>query len=239
MSLSATDYSIAFDRERRNSYLEVDAIERGFGYAVSRVALEDAARVLACPVKKNPPCWQHGRVIYAVARKTCDKKRGQARPLLFLDVGTAKGFSALCMQWAIRDANLEKASVVSVDVVDPLARVRRNTVAEVDSELTLAETLAPWPEAKAIQFVQASSVNWLALNSGPIDLVFLDGKHRLDVVTHELQLLANRQEKGDVVILDDLQIPGVAAAAEDAKSDYDVAVVKAHNDRQYGIAVRL
>ena len=50
------------------SYPVVDEFEQRMGFAVDRERLEDAAGVLACLLKKNPPKWQHGRVLYALAR---------------------------------------------------------------------------------------------------------------------------------------------------------------------------
>ena len=56
--------------------------------------VEAAARVLACPLKANPPNWQHGRVLYAGYRAYL---AGLQRRVLLLDIGTAKGFSAAAM----------------------------------------------------------------------------------------------------------------------------------------------
>src|SRR3989304_4481394 len=51
-----------------------------------------AAGVLACPIKARPPNWQHGRVLYALTRRYRLTAEG---PLYCLDIGTAKGFSAV------------------------------------------------------------------------------------------------------------------------------------------------
>ena len=154
-------YQRAFQEEAALEYPGIAAFERATGYAVRLEKLLDAARVLACPVKINPPSWQHGRVIYSVCMSylACSLEPGN-----FLNVGTAKGFSALCMRWAATDSLIRKgvgASIVSVDVIDPHARVHRNTVAEVAGPLTLAETLEPWPEAEAITFLQSDGAEYL------------------------------------------------------------------------------
>src|SRR3989304_7206134 len=74
----------------------VEAYEAAF--ALERTRLEAAARVLACPIKAGPPNWQHGRVLYALTRRYRLTAEG---PLYCLDIGTAKGFSALCLLWAV------------------------------------------------------------------------------------------------------------------------------------------
>src|SRR6185369_15064920 len=96
--ITRRQYDKAFIEERMSEYPMIDDYEKSCGFALNRHKLEEAARVLACPVKKNPPNWQHGRVIYSTLRSymtetTC------VNPLHILDVGTAKGFSALCALW--------------------------------------------------------------------------------------------------------------------------------------------
>lgn len=227
-------YVAAFAAERQRTYPVIDDLEARLGYAVDRERLESAARVLACPVKVHPPCWQHGRVLYAVARAYLAVA---ASPVTMLDIGTAKGFSALCLQWALTDAGRE-GQVYSVDVLDPHARVKRNTVAEVDGLQTLAETLAPWPEAHAITFMRSTGIDWLTQASAPIDLVFVDGKHSGAVVHAELARIAARQGPGAMVILDDLQIAGVDLAVRQT-TGYRFERVAASPDRIYAIGTRM
>lgn len=238
-TISRAAYDAAWELERMSEYPEIDAIEFQRGYRVERPRLELAARALACPVKVNPPNWQHGRVIYAVLRSMLER-HGIDDKVVCLDVGTAKGFSALCAQWAINDSE-RRGVVISLDVIDPLARVRRNTVSEVDGYETLAETLAPWSEARAITFLCGTGVNWLALYRKRVHFAFLDGKHRRDVVEQELSLLRDCQAPGDVVICDDLQIPGVAAAVdkEHDRGFYDFHEVRVCDLRSHAIGLRL
>jgi hypothetical protein len=71
---TACAYQDAFELERQQAYPVVDAFEARMGYALAKDRYEAAARVLACPVKRNPPNWHHGRIIYAAARKYLDGK---------------------------------------------------------------------------------------------------------------------------------------------------------------------
>lgn len=229
----AAAYQAAFEKERAQSYPMVDAFEARMRYALDRQKLEEAARVLACPLKANPPNWQHGRVIYAVTRAYLE---GQPGPVHLLDIGTAKGFSALCLQWALTDSGLA-GDVVSVDVIDPEARVERNTVAECDGLKTLAEILEPWPEARAITFVKATGQSWLTTHTPRVHVAFVDGKHTYDAVSWEGALLATRQQAGDRVIFDDVHIPGIAEAMAELKSyAFDTLAILPH--RKYAIGRR-
>jgi hypothetical protein len=231
---AAADYLDIWQAERKQEYWAVDALEAQLGYALDRQRLEGAALVLASPIKANPPNWQHGRVLYAVAREYLSHT---TETVTFFDCGTAKGFSALCLQWALIDACVNGA-VISVDVIDPCERVLRNTIAETAGEKTLAEILEPWPEARAIQFVRSTGRQWLTGHPRRVHLAYVDGKHTYEEVSWEATLLAQRQESGDVVIFDDLQIPGVEkAVAEMAEHVYEVSTLTViPGKRAYAIA---
>jgi predicted O-methyltransferase YrrM len=243
----ASAYQAAFFAESWRPYPMIDHVETETGFTLSRERLQTAARVLACPVKAHPPNWQHGRVLYAVASRAL---RGFAAdvtsigpwgpasaPVTLLDIGTAKGFSALCLQWALLDSGVP-GRVVSVDVIDPAARVLRNTVAECDGPKTLAELLAPWPEAHAITFVRQTGADWLASSLDRVHVAFVDGKHTGDVVRAEGHALARRQRADDVVVFDDLQIPGVASAVSSLASMYAVETIDTQANRIYAVGRR-
>ena len=233
---SEQQYNAAFDTESAVKYQVIDSLEKDYGYAIDIDKMLNAARVLACPVKVNPPNWQHGRVIYSATRRFLSMKNSQI-PVTLLDIGTAKGFSALCLRWALTDS-CRKGSVTSVDVIDPNSRVMRNTIADVSGPKTLHEVLEPWPEAKSIRFVCSTGVSWLNETQGRIHFAFVDGKHNFASVSMEAQLLSRRQDQGDIVIFDDLQIPGVAEAVRKTKS-YEMRIVSLlHSNRQYAICTR-
>lgn len=233
LTLTARDYQIAFELEQSRSYPVVDAIETRTGHALERTRLEGAAAVLACPVKKNPPSWQHGRVLYSLVRQYLEGCRSR---VLMLDVGTAKGFSALCLQWALNDAQVQ-GTVVSVDVIDPRSREGRNTVAELAGPKTIWEIVAPWPEASAIKFLHSTGIQWLTQYTGRIEVAFVDGKHTGPVVWKEGKLLAERQQRGDLAIFDDVHLLDVRDAVA-SLSAYDLEWVTVLPERAYAIGRR-
>lgn len=231
-TISAQMYAVAFHRERLQSYPMIDAVEARCGYALDRERLESAARVLACPVKKSPPNWQHGRVLYALTRQYLEGRDS----INALDIGTAKGFSALCLLWAAHDAGA-RGHVTSVDVLDPRAHVSRNTVAEVDGLKTLAEILAPWPETQAIAFLKSTGQQYLQEHPERVHVAFVDGKHKYEAVSWEAALLAERQQSGDLVMFDDVQIDGVRKALKEQRA-YDLEYVDVLTNRRYAIGRR-
>lgn len=234
---TANDYRAAFQAERVREYPVVDAFEQRCGYAIDRARLESAAKVLACPLKKSPPNWQHGRVLYAAARKYLKPYRGEDG-ITVLDIGTAKGFSALCLRWAMDDSNCVHDDVTSVDIMDPNARVGRNTIAEVDGLLTLAETLAPWPAALGIQFVQSTGLDWLMSHPERVHIAFVDGSHNGPVVLQEAKLLAARQQPGDLAIFDDVDRLDIAMPLASMHKEYQFDYLHVLPKRHYAIGVR-
>ena len=232
-AINSAHYRQLFGAEAEQVYPAVDDFEQRMGYAIDRDRLEDAARVLACPLKKNPPNSQHGRVLYALARNYL---QGQV-DVNILDIGTAKSFSALCLLWALRDTDII-GTVTSVDVIDPNERVRRNTVAEVDGYKTLYETLEPWPESKAIVFKKRTGAEELADSRSRIHICFIDGKHDGKIVATEGYLLAQRQVVGDLVMFDDVHIPDVWEAVRTLKPKYELERLQILPHRAYAIGVR-
>lgn len=228
-------YAAAFAQARALSYPALDAIETRLGYAVDRDWLDEAGRVLCCPIKNSPPHWQHGRLIYAVVRDYLTSRLA-INNFTALDIGTAKGFSALCLRKAFLDEGVP-VRLTSVDVMPPSARCYRNTVAEIGGLKTLGEILAPWPEAAGVTFLESTGIAWLQGHADRIHIAFVDGKHTGDVVRQEGKLLAKHQESGDVAIFDDCQMPQVSPAVASLSEWYRIEYVKA-DPREYAIGRR-
>jgi len=250
-------YNAAFEAECRVQYPIIDEFEQSVGFHIERERLEQAARVLACPLKRNRACWQHGRIVYAMGRRVLArvlKRHVQHEQTVFLDIGTAKGFSALMMQYAIEDSGIMPSAcqVISLDVIDPEERTVRNTVVELSGLLTLAETLRPWQHVTdKIRFIQSEAANWLLrLQLLHIHFAFIDGKHSFDAVNAELAHLARLQRSGDVLVIDDVQIEGVMRALSGYRHAYTWQTFDAkpsvetenldlpHAPRFYAVAIR-
>lgn len=234
-TVPASEYERIFELERQHNYPSVDGWEKGIGFALDRAKLEEAGRVLSCPFKAAPPNWQQGRVIYATYRHYLQHVTD---PVNVVDIGTAKGFSALCALWALRDAGAT-GTVTSVDVMPPEARIRRSTIAEVDHLCTLREILEPWPESQHIDFCESTGIDWLTPRPERVHLAFVDGKHTYDVVRVEAKLLAKRQQSGDITIFDDTQMAPVGKAVKEAAKYFDLRYIHLGSvNRQYAIGVR-
>lgn len=230
---SFVDYDRAFEEEKAHVYPAIDLFEQLYGYALDEGRLLSAARVLACPLKVNPPNWQHGRLIYTLLRSYMAEYHG---PAVVLDIGTAKGFSALCALWALMDDG-KGGKVASVDVINPFEYAFRNSVLEVGGPKVLADYLAPWPESRLISFYCSTGADWIMGFSHRINFAFVDGKHSFEQVSLEASLLSKRQSAGDAILFDDVQIQGVAKAV-DRLAGYRVEMISLNERRRYALAVK-
>lgn len=231
-------YDEAFARACAIEYPELDKFEQQAGYAVDRQRLQAAARVLQCPIKANAPNWQHGRLLYTLARQYIS---WAAAPTVFLDIGTAKGFSAVVMSWAIHDAGCCDHRIVSVDVIEPDAFVRRNSVVECEKLMTVQQFVEPFvaPDVD-IKFLGGGSSRWL--QQAPPDVhvgfAFIDGKHSFQAVVLEALSIERRQLRGDVMVFDDMQIDEVARATMQLRGYRREGVHLQHARRGYCVAVK-
>lgn len=155
---------------------------------------------------------EHGLLLYGLVRLLPSD-----RPGAILDVGTARGFSAIAMARAVRDGSL-KHRIYTVDIIDH--RERRNWHASrkhgptdplATSRVSRSEIWSRWysDEAVHVDPLGASSrdvlENW---KHGPILLAFVDGAHNYRAVKDDLALLDRRMAPGGVIVLDDFH-PGM------------------------------
>lgn len=236
------EYDAAFAREREVIYPAVDEFETRYGFGIDPGFLLDAARVLACPVKVNPPNWQHGRVLYAALR---DYFSRNPLPTCVLDIGTAKGFSAVCMARAIDDAG-RADRVLSVDIVFPSARVRRNSVLEVSGAVlelfTIEEFTRPFLGRTRPTFVGDGAKAWLldCYRQGlHVGFAFVDGKHTYEAVQDECRMLSKMQRAGDVIVFDDANLPQIAAAIGTLGRKYQLTPLRILPNRAYVLADKI
>lgn len=153
---------------------------------------------------------EHGTLLYKLARAAA---AGAAR-VVALDVGTARGFSALVVAQALKDANVV-GTVYSVDTVghddkvnwhigkhspdDPLAQLR----------ISRREIWERWfPHGfSSVVVVEGRSVDALrSWEHGSVSIAFLDGSHGYADVSQELALLDELMTPRGVVVLDDYHV---------------------------------
>lgn len=231
-------YDRVFESEALNTYPEIDAYEKECDAAIDRELLLRMARILNCPVKRNPPNWQHGRVIHAALTARM-RSIGKTRDTCaYLDIGTAKGFSAVVMVRALTQFH-QRALVHTAEVVDLSEKIRRNTVAELDGYKSVWELIEPFvPSVAQLAWVGDSfkTLELLRRTYDRIPFAFVDGKHDFRHVRQEAVSIAAMQREGDVILFDDCQMPEVFRAVQKLRG-YDQRVIDI-GVRKYVIATK-
>ena len=158
---------------------------------------------------------EHGLLLYKMASRTSTE-----RPSVILDIGTARGFSAITMARALLDADLD-GMVYSVDVIDHQTQLVWHG-GKHDAEDPLAgisisrsEVWSRWftEEARRVTPVLGLSHGILEdWSFGPVDVAFIDGEHSYEAVKRDLALLDCLMSPAGIIVLDDLHT-GVSMGA--------------------------
>ena len=157
---------------------------------------------------------EHGILLYKLLHQRSDS----GHPLVILDIGTARGFSALTLARALLDTNIS-GHVYSADIIaHHQARNWHGDKHRADEplaglEISRSEIWNRWfpAEAARVTALTAQSADVLdKWERGPVDIAFLDGRHTRANVKKELALLDPLMREGGIIVLDDYHL-GVSA----------------------------
>ncbi len=163
----------------------------------------------SCDILRGGDGGEHGLLLYKLVRQ----HQVENRPLVVLDVGTARGFSAVTMARALCET--VSGCIYTIDVVDHhQARnwhVEKQPPGDPLAGMTLsrAEIWHRWysHEADLVSPLKGRSWDLLAVwTHGPIDVAFLDGDHNHAAVSKELALLSPLMAPDGVIVLDDYHL---------------------------------
>ena len=165
---------------------------------------------IAARVLRGGDGGEHGLLLYKLV---LEGGRGDGS-LVVLDVGTARGFSALTMARAMLDGEM-KGRVYSVDVIghhEPLNW--HGTKQDADEplagvEISRSEIWGRWfaEESALVTTINGRSMEVLRdWQHGPIDYAFLDGSHEYEDVRGELEALDSFMAEGGVIVVDDFHL---------------------------------
>ena len=151
---------------------------------------------------------EHGKLLYSLVRE----RAACGRPIVALDIGTARGFSAITMSRALLDANLD-GHVYTMDVIDH-DNGHDWHAAKHSSDDPLASGPSPrsaiwqgWFPDEAARITPITGRSTQLLRDWPhcrIDVAFLDGSHAYDDVKAELDMLDGVMADDGVIVLDDV-----------------------------------
>lgn len=186
--------------------------------------IDSDGRMLSMVSNKQYPDWIHGYLISSLIASL----EPSAGPFLMLDLGTARGFSALTMGRALQGQGLP-GLVISMDFLPHNRQMFWSSPVDINGKISRGQIWDRMNAPSNIVFLEgpiSQSLRRLEVRS--INLAFLDSQHSTEQVGFELSYIIARQTKGDLIVLDDFgpEFPGVSAAAKQYLSNYESYVFR-------------
>lgn len=119
----------------------------------------------------------------------------EARPKTVLEFGTCVGISAAYQAAALRDCELTESRIVSMEGSPSLAERSRQTIDELG--------LTPFVDIECGRF--SDILPSVTGQSGPFDVVFIDGHHDETATVEYFEALRNATTQNAIVIFDDVR----------------------------------
>ncbi|WP_164738450.1 O-methyltransferase [Aquabacter cavernae] len=216
---SAEEYTRLFQAARKAEYSQIDALESEIGFSIDREWMDSLALHTQITVKKSDLAYPHGRILYSLLRKYIAEHPGEY--ITIIETGTARGFSILCMAKALMDGGAQ-GRLITLDVLPHHQKMYWNCIDDSQGRKTRAELLSPWSDLlKYVVFVQGDSLLQLPkVGVDRVNFAFIDAQHTKKNVLLEYQAVSKLQEKGDVIVFDDVT-PGTFDGVVEAVKDID------------------
>ena len=198
------DYLKLFNEIKDKSYPLIDEIEKKNGYAIDKIWLNKLALQTQIVKKKSKLNYQHGRILYSYLRRYL-KKKNNSETINIFETGTARGFSSICMSKALIDSGFD-GKIDTIDIIPHHKKIFWNSISDINGKKSRLELLSDWKkEIECINFIEGLTSKILkTYPSKKINFAFLDAQHDLESVIEEYSFLKKHQEKGDIIIFDDV-----------------------------------
>ena len=234
-------YLSTFEKAKNEIYLEVEKFENSSGFKIDKLWLDDLALHTQVVKKESAINYQHGRILYSKLSKYIKEKN--IKFINVVEIGTARGFSSICMSKAINDANIN-GKIITIDIIPNDQKIYWNCIDDLESKKSRKDLLKNWPkELNNIFF------NWPKLLCFKKDLfdrihfAYIDGMHDYFNTKKEFDFISSRQRFNDIIIFDDYSknFPDIVKLVEDIKNrkNYNINILASTDQRSYVIAQKL
>jgi len=135
---SDKDESFFTDRwkiESSRNYPKISELEERFHASIDKSWFDRVTLITSVPDTDVQPCFQHGRVAYAVLSDYLKRADG---PVTIFETGTARGLSSLCMVKAMQDQG-KFGTVLSFDVLPHFDPIYWNSLGDQGGKRTRSD----------------------------------------------------------------------------------------------------
>lgn len=239
------DYKNLFEKAKSVSHEDVDTWVSATGPDIQADFLEELALNTQVVIKKSPPNWQHGRILYTKVRSYLQSRRPSDRhlPVTVLETGTARGFSAICLSKGLIDEQAQ-GLVFSIDTIPHNYAMYWNCISDVSGKQTREALLNRWEDEKRrLVFLSGKTKKVLNhLHLPRVNFAFLDAQHTYSAVLDEFGYVRSKQIAGDVVVFDDVTegvFDGVISAVRQIENEGEYKIeYLGSKSRGYAIATK-
>ena len=172
--------------------------------------------------------YERGILLYALIAKY--------KPQNVLEIGTAKGYSTLCMAWAMHDHNIPG----TIYTIDPALDTKFEI--KIDDEINVLTTTQLWKKIAPYEWV--SKIKPLIGYSGEImnkhkfpkiDFAYIDGHHVYEAVEHDFYAFLNTSSNDFRILFDDYALSdGVTKLIDnDVSENFDGVLIKTNTEHPY------
>lgn len=172
--------------------------------------------------------YERGILLYSLIAKY--------KPRNVLEIGTAKGYSTLCMAWAMHDHNIPG----TIYTIDPTLDTKFEI--KIDDEINILSTSQLWNKVASDKWL--SKIKPLSGYSGAImdkykfpkiDFAYIDGHHVFEAVEHDFYAFLNISSNNFRILFDDYALSdGVTKLVDDDVSkNFDGVLIKTNLKQQY------
>ena len=232
-------YLSIFEKAKNKIYLEVEKFENSSGYKIDKLWLDDLALHTQVVKKESAINYQHGRILYSKLSKYIKEKN--IKFINVVEIGTARGFSSICMSKAINDANIN-GKIITIDIISNDQKIYWNCIDDLESKKSRKDLLKNWPkELNNISFLTGpSSFVLKKISFDRIHFAYIDGMHDYFNTKKEFDFISSRQRFDDIIIFDDYskKFPDIIRLVEDIKNrkNYNINILASSDQRSYVIA---
>ena len=241
--LASKDYYLnIFEEAKKEIFPEVDNFEKFCKFKIEKLWLDNLALHTQVVKKKSKINYQHGRILYSALRKYISQNK--IKNINILEIGTARGFSAICMSKAINDSEIE-GIVNTIDIISNDKSIYWNCIDDHESKKTRKKLLKNWDkELNNINFLTGpSSFILKKINKDRIHFAYIDGMHDYFNTKKEFNFISKRQLVGDQIIFDDYsyKFPDIIRLVKEIseKKVYESKIISSSQDRSYVIINKL
>ena len=172
--------------------------------------------------------YERGILLYALIAKY--------KPQNVLEIGTAKGYSTLCMAWAMHDYNI-LGNIYTIDpTLDTKFEIKINDEINVLTTTQLWKKIAPYEWISKIKTLVGYSGEIMSKYNFPkMNFAYIDGHHVYEAVEHDFYAFLDICSNDFRILFDDYALSdGVTKLIDNNVSkNFDGVLIKTNNKEDF------